>query len=226
MPKKKREIKEGQQAQAVIPGFKGFDKDMQCRGFQFKQDETYHHAGQAKACNSGFHYCENPLDVFRYYHPGKGSKFYAVNGAGQFDRHTDDSKVTCTELSIQAEVTLSEMIKLGVKYVWKKATDTTKPTSGNSSSAATSGNSSSAATSGDYSSAATSGDCSPAVCAGLNSKAKAGRYGCIALAWWNKAEDRAEMRCEETGCGDGSDGKLKAGVWYKLNDKAEFVEVQ
>jgi hypothetical protein len=53
----------------------------------------------------------------------------------------------------------------------------------------------------------------------------AGKYGCIALAWWNNSDDRGEMRCTETGCGDGSDGKLKAEVWYRLNDTGEFVEV-
>ena len=79
-------------------------------------------------------------------------------------------------------------------------------------------------TSGDSSSAATSGDCSPAVCAGLNSRAKAGKYGCIAMAWWNKAEERAEMRCAETGCGDGSDGKLKPGVWYRVDEDGKFYE--
>ena len=53
----------------------------------------------------------------------------------------------------------------------------------------------------------------------------AGKFGCIALGWWNRAEERSEMRCAETGCGDGSDGKLKAEVWYRLNDQGEFVEV-
>jgi hypothetical protein len=52
----------------------------------------------------------------------------------------------------------------------------------------------------------------------------AGRYGCIALAWWNDTEDRSEMRSAETGCGDGSDGKLKSEVWYQLDEKGAFVE--
>jgi hypothetical protein len=52
----------------------------------------------------------------------------------------------------------------------------------------------------------------------------AGKYGCIALQWWNESGLRAEMRCAETGCGDGSDGKLKAEVWYQLNRSGEFVE--
>ena len=200
MAKKKKE------PPVAIHGFKGFDKNLQCRGFQFKEGETYKHDGPASACNSGFHFCENPVDVYRYYAPGKGSKFHIVEGRGQYNRH-NDSKIACTEIEIKAKISLADMINLGVKYIWKAATDKTKPTSGYSSSAAT------------------SGDCSPAICSGLNSKAKAGKYSCIALAWWNDAEKRGEMRCAETGCGDGSDGKLKAEVWYKLNESGQFVEV-
>jgi hypothetical protein len=54
----------------------------------------------------------------------------------------------------------------------------------------------------------------------------AGKFGCIALAWLNEKENRSEMRCAETGCGDGSDGKLKAETWYGLNDSGEFVEIE
>ena len=54
----------------------------------------------------------------------------------------------------------------------------------------------------------------------------AGKYGCIALQWWNEDESRSEMKCAETGCGDGSDGKLKAEVWYRLNENGEFMECE
>jgi hypothetical protein len=48
----------------------------------------------------------------------------------------------------------------------------------------------------------------------------------IALAWWNNAATRSEMRCARIGCGDGSDGLLKAGVWYRLDPQtADFIEV-
>ena len=110
----------------------------------------------------------------------------------------------------------------------------TSATSGYSSTSATSGDYSTSATSGDFSTSATSGDfskssatgaASAAVCAGLNSKAKAAAFGCIALGWYNKSADRREMRCAEIGVGDGSDGKLKADVWYQLDESGSFVEV-
>jgi hypothetical protein len=59
----------------------------------------------------------------------------------------------------------------------------------------------------------------------MESKAMAGEYGCIVLQWRDKSENRAKMRCAEVGCGDGSDGKLKAEVWYRLNEDGKFVEV-
>ena len=78
----------------------------------------------------------------------------------------------------------------------------------------------------DSSASSATGHSSSAVATGLRSKAMAGKHGCIALAWWNDTEERAEMRCAETGCGDGSDGKLKAEVWYRLNKNGEFEEIR
>jgi hypothetical protein len=92
-----------------------------------------------------------------------------------------------------------------------------------SASSATGDRSASSAT-GDRSASSALGKASAAIVTGAYGKAQAGKYGCIALAWWNEKEDRFEMRCREVGCGDGSDGKLKAGVWYRLNDGGGFEE--
>ena len=70
---KKSVLKEtGQSDQELTPvfcvhGFKAFNKNMTCRGFQFKEGETYEHSGPLKVCGSGFHFCENPLDVLDFY---------------------------------------------------------------------------------------------------------------------------------------------------------------
>ena len=78
---------------------------------------------------------------------------------------------------------------------------------------------------GDKSAASSTGYRSAAVVTGLYGRAMAGKYGCIALAYCNRNENRFEMRCAETGCGDGSDGKLKANIWYQLTYDGQFVEV-
>ena len=66
----------------IIKGVKGFDKDMKCKGFQYKEGETYEHKRKVKICNSGFHFCENPLDCLSYYNLNN-SVFNEVEGSGE-----------------------------------------------------------------------------------------------------------------------------------------------
>ncbi|MDZ4344254.1 MAG: hypothetical protein U1E51_17680, partial [Candidatus Binatia bacterium] len=74
-----------------IKGFKGFGKDLKCKDFQFKIGETYKYTGPVKVCQSGFHFCENPLDILSYYDPAN-SVFAEVEGSGSTETHADDSK--------------------------------------------------------------------------------------------------------------------------------------
>ena len=232
----KKKTKKAADMPVVIHGFKGFDKDMKCRGFQFKEGETYEHDGKAVACSSGFHFCENPLDVFEYYEPGQ-SIFHAVEGLGQTDKHDDDSKVACTEIKIGLSVKLHDFIGAAINFMFNRRTykekgsnhseghsSASSATGYRSASSATGDRSASSAT-GHSSASSATGDSSAAICTGLYSKTMAGKYSCIALAWWNERKSRVEMRCAETGCGDGSDGKLKADAWYQLDDAGEFKEM-
>jgi hypothetical protein len=116
-PKIKINKNKSDAAPVVIHGFKGFDKDMKCRDYQFKEGETYNHDGQAKACESGFHFCENPIDVFSYYNPGE-SIFRAVEGSGQIHRHPEDSKIACSEIKIGLSVKLHDFIGAGVDFMF------------------------------------------------------------------------------------------------------------
>lgn len=65
----------------VIYGYKGFDKNMKCLGYQFKEGHTYFHEGLVQIYSSGFHFCENPIDIFEHYSPRK-SIFHTVEGCG------------------------------------------------------------------------------------------------------------------------------------------------
>ena len=98
-----------------MKGFKGFDKDLKCRGFQFNVGGEYEEA-HAKACEKGFHFCENPMDIFGYY-PPSDSRYAEVEGDGKTDKDGGDSKVACTKLRVGVEIGISGLISAGVKFV-------------------------------------------------------------------------------------------------------------
>ena len=103
----------------MIKGYKGFDKNLQCRGFQYKVGETFEEKGTIKACESGFHFCENPFNIFDYY-PPSDSRYCNVEGDGKIDTDNSDSKVACSKLHIHTEIGLSGLISAGVKFILDK----------------------------------------------------------------------------------------------------------
>ena len=156
----------------TMKAYKGFNKDMTCRDFQYVEGGEYDTAS-AEVCRSGFHACENPLDCFAYYHPSKGSIFHEVELGGDIQRCDVDTKCAATKIKIGARLTLAGMIKAGLDFVLAKVKKSKTPaaTSGVRSTAATSGDYSTAATSGFRSTAATSGDYSTAATSGVRSTA-------------------------------------------------------
>ena len=208
-----------------ILAYKAFDQDLTCRGFQYKDGETYKHDGRVVPCESGFHSCENPIDIFQYYNPG-ASVFHVVEVSEEIARHDEDSKIASSEIKIGVSINLHDLIGASVNFMFarKYIKKTSKHSTGDRSASSATGYCSASSATGDRSASSATGGSSASVCTGLHSKAMAGKYGCISLAWWNKKEERGEMRCAETGCGDGSDGKLKAEVFYSLDVHGNFVE--
>ena len=156
----------------MIKGYKGFDKNLQCRGFQYKVGETFEEKGTIKACESGFHFCENPFNVFNYYSPSD-SRYCNVEGDGKIDTDNSDSKVACSKLHIHTEIGLSGLISAGVKFIldkvdWgnNKATNT-----GYQSAATNTGDRSAATNTGDQSAATNTGYQSAATNTGYQSAA-------------------------------------------------------
>ena len=138
----------------VIVGVKGFDLNLKCRDYQFEVGKT-HKEKSAKCCKSGFHFCENPLDVFSYYPPGE-SRFCIVEGSGDIDREGDDSKVSCTELKVVREIQPFEFADLAKEYILKNVTDE-KSNTGDQSSSSNTGDQSSSSNTGDQSSSSNTG---------------------------------------------------------------------
>nr|DAI66491.1 MAG TPA: hypothetical protein [Caudoviricetes sp.] len=161
-----------------IPGYKGFDENMQCRGFQYQEGNTYHEDGNIEACQSGFHFCKYPLDVFNYYSPAKNN-FCNVEGFGKVSNDTSDTKVAVSDLKVKAEIGISGLVKAAIEYTRKRCTNKCnakegEPATAGYSGAATAG-SYGAATAG-YRGAATAGN-SGAATAGDRGAATAGSYG-------------------------------------------------
>ena len=156
----------------IIRGFKGFDKDLKCRGFQYEIGKDYEHEGEVKCCERGFHFCENPFDVFRYYSPCD-SRYCEVECDGNADKANDDSKVATSHIHISSEIGLNGLIKAGVKFILDKVNykDTKSTNTVYQSAATNTGYRSAATNTGDYSAATNTGDHSAATNTGERSAA-------------------------------------------------------
>ena len=157
---------------SVVTAFKGFDKDLKCLNYQYEIGATFEHSGSVKACNSGFHACEYPLDVFRYYSPDE-SRFCSVELTGELSRDGSDSKVAAAKIKIVAEIGIPGIVTAAVAWIMRQVDGAKKQTViEGSSSAATNTGYRSAATNTGYRSAATNtGDSSAATNTGDRSAA-------------------------------------------------------
>ena len=96
--------------------YKGFNKDMTCRGFQFKEGETYEEK-KAELCKSGFHACERPLDVFNYYAPGQ-SVFHEVElDDVSSERESGDTKVCAKKIKVGARIGVRGLVNAHVEFL-------------------------------------------------------------------------------------------------------------
>ena len=219
----------------AIKGVKGFNQDMTCRGFQYKEGETYE-TSRAKVCEEGFHFCENPIDALNYYYPGQ-SVYHQVEGDGQIDRDTDDSKVACTKIKIGAKIDIPFICKATFDYVKSHCTneynaEPGKPVVAGNREAATAGESG-AATAGNYG-AATAGDKG---CATSRGKSAVGANG-LAVVRGNGVmvkgglgailviveENRNDYDIAHWKAVVVDNTTIKADTWYVLNGD-ELVEV-
>jgi hypothetical protein len=235
----------------MIKGYKGFGKDMKCRGFQFQVGGEYEES-DAIACEKGFHFCEFPFDVFNYY-PPSDSRYAEVEGDGKISKHDDDSKVACTKLRVGAEIGLSGLISAGVKFILEKVDWSNKKESntGDCSAATNTGNYSAATNTGARSAATNTGDCSAATNTGARSAAtNTGNYSAatvkgkesvaMALGYQSKArgalgcwivlaewawDDKGDWHIIDVQCAKVDGEKIKADTFYRL-ENGKFVECE
>ena len=98
--------------------FKGFDKNLKCRGFQYEEGKEFHVA-KADCCNEGFHACEYPLDCFGYYNPAE-SVFHEVELSGEMDKSEGYTKVCATDIKIGARISIAGLVKAAIEFTMSK----------------------------------------------------------------------------------------------------------
>ena len=176
--------------------YKGFDKNLKCRGFQYEIGREYEE-NTADICHTGFHACENPMDVFGYYSPAN-SRYCEVELDAN-EQTENDSKRVGKKIKIETEIGLSGLIQAGVKFILEKVNseETKETNTGNYSAATNTGDWSAATNTGDCSAATNTGDWSAATVEGTDSIAIVTGYGSKAqgaVGCWLVLTERDEKR--------------------------------
>ena len=198
-----------------IKMYKGFDKDLKCRGFQYEIGETYREES-ADLCKKGFHACENPLDIFNYYSPKDGSRFCEVElDEVSEQKDCSDSKRCGKVIKIGAELDIAGLCKAHFEYVTAKC-DPVKTNAAGDGEAASAGSWGSA--SAGESGSASAGENGIACCRGGKVKGGLGCAICCAEVdgYGNNIGIAAAIV-------DGD--KIKADTWYTVKN-GQFVEVE
>ena len=228
-----------------MKGYKGFNEKLQCTPngeiFQYEIGGTYEETS-ADLCRNGFHFCENPLDIFGYYPPGS-SRFCEIEAEDVSDQKDSDTKRSCKRIKIGSEITLESMCEAAVKYLlqgvdWENekistntgdysaatntgdcsaATNTghrsAATNTGNRSAATNTGDCSAATNTGDYSAATVTGRNSVAIVTGKDSRAK-GNIGCWLVL--TERDSSCKILCVKSVKVDGK--KIKADTFYWLRN--------
>ena len=201
-----------------MKAYKGFDKDLKCRGFQYEVGKEYEEEN-ASLCKKGFHACENPLDTFRYYAP-TDSRYCEVDVDDNGERNSYDSKVCGKHIRIGAEIGLKGVINAFVRFVLDKCESATEENaSGDSGNAAASGWRGTASVTGPYGKASALGEQCLAVAWGQDSLARGAVGNWIVVS---ERDDDGNIIDAKIAKVDGD--TIKADTWYKLANGAIVEE--
>ena len=99
-----------------IISYKGFDENMQCRGFQYEVGKEYEMDGDIKCCERGFHACKSPMEVWDYYDM-LNSRYAEVEQSGKIDEEEKSTKICSSRIKIKAELKFADIINIGVEWL-------------------------------------------------------------------------------------------------------------
>ena len=172
-----------------IKSYKGFNKDMTCKGFQYEEEKEYE-TEKAECCKTGFHACEYPLDCFSYYSPNE-SVFHEVEQNGELDREDDNTKIASTKIKIGASINIAGIVKAAIEYTTKRANKENGSNKDCGASSATGYKGASSATgykgassaTGDYGASSATGNCGASSATGYKGASSAEDKDSVAVAW-------------------------------------------
>ena len=225
-----------------VIAYKGFNKDLTCRGFQYEIGKKYEEE-EVSLCNSGFHACENPFDVLDYYGDILNNRFCKVEQSGTIKKGNENQ--VSSKIKVVEEIGFSGLFKAGIEWI-KEITNPTPiveetkgkndrdkiGSSGNYAKIGSSGyyaqigsrgDAAQIGSSGYYAKIDSTGEDSVICCAGDSSLVKAKKGSWITLSEWKYSEEkqRGIPVCVKTEFVDGE--RIKEDTWYKLIN-GEFVE--
>lgn len=170
----------------AMKSYKGFDKKLKCRDFQYKIGKEYEMDGEIKVCSRGFHACESPFDVFDHY-TMIDSRFCEVEQDGNISKEDRGTKICSSKIKIKAELKLADMINLGVEWLKEITSPEKIKTSIKDNS---SGYGAKISSSGYGAKVDNTGEDCVIMCAGINSVAKASKGSWITLSEWSYSDKK------------------------------------
>ena len=160
----------------AVKSYKGFNKDMTCRGFQYEEGKEYEEES-VEVCDHGFHACEYPLDCLNYYSPNE-SVYHEVEQSGEIQKHNDDTKVASTKIKIGAEISIAGLVKAAIEYTVKRVNKEAESDENHGASSAT----------GDCGASSATGNCGASSATGYKGASSAEDKDAVAVAWGYKSK--------------------------------------
>ena len=201
----------------TITAYKGFDRNLCCRGFQYEVGEEYEMDGSVECCQRGFHACESPLEVLDHYFlldDASMARFCEVEQSGTLAGEQGSTKVASSKIKIKAELKFSDLVKLGIEWIKEKTLSAKLPETNNNG-----GYSAQIGSSGDYAKIGSSGYSAQIGSSGYSAQigssgdyAKIGSSGDYAKI--NSTGEDSVIMC----AGHNSIVKAKKGSWITLTE--------
>ena len=205
----------------IITAYKGMDKDMKCRDFQYEVGKTYETDKKPVKCTeNGFHSCKYPLDVFNYYAPNN-SRYFLVGASGNIDKDNDDTKIASSKIKIGMEIGIPGLVKAAIEYTKSRSTVEKDATGYSGASSATGDRGASSAT-GYYGASSAGNKTAIAVSWGVCGKAKGVLGAHIVCAEW-KENNNGEWKLKGAKMIKVDGVKIKEDTFYTLKN-GKFIE--